>query len=97
MPFYIYPDSRETVVYIYNQPVKLMPNDFKLVKYIYDNRRKDCSYEELIKYIWSGLQGAGRDKGGIEQILFRVRTAFKDACGFGFIETITGFGIRLMI
>lgn len=96
-PFYIYSNATEPIVYVFNQPIPLSDQDFKFVQYLYSRRRTICTNEEIIAHLWPGSQSSGRDKGGIEQILVRVRKLFRGASGFGFIETVAGTGYRLMV
>lgn len=96
-PLYIYPNISEPIVYVFNQPIKLSTGDFKFINYLYQRRRTICTNEEIIAHLWPGPQSSGRDKGAIEQILVRVRKLFREASGFGFIETVAGTGYKLMV
>jgi len=95
-PLTIFPHATDTI-YVFNQEIKIGGGyRFQFVKYLYENRRKLCTYETITHHLWPGSQGHDRMP-AIEQLLVHVRAKFREAAGFEFIETVDGKGLRLLI
>jgi DNA-binding response OmpR family regulator len=56
-----------------------------------------CSYDELIEQIWPANQRVGITKANLDELLSSLRKKImRSSGGFTFLQTIRGYGIRLV-
>lgn len=76
---------------------KLSPSEFKLLKFLIQNKEKLCTKDEIIDAIWSDQKSQeGVTDQALDQIFYRLRKKVEqDASNPHYIHTIKGKGYRL--
>lgn len=76
---------------------KLSPSEFKLLKFLIQNKEKLCTKDEIINAIWSEQKSQeGVTDQALDQIFYRLRKKVEqDASNPRYIHTIKGKGYRL--
>jgi DNA-binding winged helix-turn-helix (wHTH) protein len=97
-PLYIEPALQK--VYVFGQQLELAPQEYALLRYLYDHRNRTCPYDQIIDHIWPGLREKGVVQKGrnLDVLLAKLRKALAGASqGFTFMQTVRGEGIRLVV
>lgn len=76
---------------------KLSPSEFKLLKYLIENKERLCSKDEIINAVWSDTKTQeGVTDQALDQIFYRLRKKIEmDPANPHFIHTIKGKGYKL--
>ena len=76
---------------------RLSPSEFKLMKYLIQNKEKLCSKDEIINSVWDDQKSQdGVTDQALDQIFYRLRKKIEqDPANPRYIHTIKGKGYRL--
>lgn len=76
---------------------RLSPSEFKLMKYLINNKEKICSKDEIITAVWSSQKSQeGVTDQALDQIFYRLRKKIEeDPTNPHYIQTIKGMGYKL--
>jgi pSer/pThr/pTyr-binding forkhead associated (FHA) protein len=84
------------VVRLNRHAIQLSPKEFSLLAYLYENRGKVCSKDEIGRTVWSEYQ-AGIYDYQIENLIRRLRTKIEsDANAPILLITVRGLGYKLL-
>jgi pSer/pThr/pTyr-binding forkhead associated (FHA) protein len=84
------------VVRVNRHAVQLSPKEFSLLAYLYQNRGKVCSKDEIGRTVWSEYQSGIYDY-QIENLIRRLRTKIEeDANSPVLLITMRGLGYKLL-
>lgn len=84
------------VVRLNRHAIQLSPKEFSLLAYLYENRGKVCSKDEIGRTVWSEYQ-AGIYDYQIENLIRRLRTKIEsDANAPVLLITVRGLGYKLL-
>jgi two-component system KDP operon response regulator KdpE len=76
------------------QPVSLSPTEFKMLKFLVENKGRAISEEELLEAVW-GLE-EGVERGYVRRYVWFLRQKLeKDPSNPEIIQTVRGFGYRM--
>ncbi len=91
------------VVRLNRHAIQLSPKEFSLLAYLYDNRGKVCSKDEIGQTVWSEYKRSGPVDGSgiydyqIENLVRRLRTKIEsDANMPVLLITVRGLGYKLL-
>ena len=90
------------VVRLNRRAIQLSPKEFSLLVYLYENRGKVCSKDEIGRTVWSEYKQAVWDQSGIydyqiENLIRRLRTKIEnDANSPVLLITVRGLGYKLL-
>lgn len=86
-------------IYIGTSPIseRLSPSEFKLLKYLIENKERLCSKDEIIASVWSNTKTQeGVTDQALDQIFYRLRKKIeKDPANPHYIHTVKGKGYKL--
>lgn len=76
---------------------KLSPSEFKLIRYLIQNKERLCSKDEIIQEVWGDQKSQeGVTDQALDQIFYRLRKKIeKDPTNPHYIHTIKGKGYKL--
>jgi DNA-binding response OmpR family regulator len=76
---------------------KLSPSEFKLLKYLIENKERLCTKDEIINSVWTDQKTQeGVTDQALDQIFYRLRKKIeKDPTSPHYIHTIKGKGYKL--
>lgn len=84
------------IVRLNRHAIQLSPKEFSLLAYLYENRGKVCSKDEIGRTVWSEYQ-AGIYDYQIENLIRRLRTKIEsDANAPVLLITVRGLGYKLL-
>jgi len=84
------------VVRLNRHTIQLSPKEFSLLAYLYQNRGKVCSKDEIGRTVWSEYQSGIYDY-QIENLIRRLRTKIEsDANSPVLLITVRGLGYKLL-
>jgi pSer/pThr/pTyr-binding forkhead associated (FHA) protein len=84
------------VVRLNRHAIQLSPKEFSLLAYLYDNRGKVCSKDEIGRTVWSEYQ-AGIYDYQIENLVRRLRTKIESDANMPILLiTVRGLGYKLL-
>ena len=84
------------VVRLNRRAIQLSPKEFSLLVYLYENRGKVCSKDEIGRTVWSEYQSGIYDY-QIENLIRRLRTKIEnDANTPVLLITVRGLGYKLL-
>jgi DNA-binding response OmpR family regulator len=84
------------VVRLNRRTIQLSPKEFSLLAYLYENRGKVCSKDEIGRTVWSEYQSGIYDY-QIENLIRRLRTKIEsDANTPVLLITVRGLGYKLL-
>ena len=76
------------------QPISLSPTEFKMLKFLVENKGRAISEEELLEAVW-GLE-EGVERGYVRRYVWFLRQKLeKDPSNPEIIQTVRGFGYRM--
>ena len=89
-------DSGQKVVTLHGQPVPLTPKQFTLLAYLAENTDRVCSESEILEAVWADSLYA--DSKDVKQYVYLVRRrlAAIDPNERNRIQTVPGFGYKLV-
>lgn len=77
-----------------NESVSLSPTEFKILRFLVENKERSISEEELLKTVW-GLE-EGTECGYVRRYIWFLRQKLeRDPANPELIETVRGFGYRM--
>lgn len=77
-----------------NEAVSLSPTEFKILRFLVENKERSISEEELLKTVW-GLE-EGTECGYVRRYIWFLRQKLeRDPANPELIETVRGFGYRM--
>jgi len=89
-------NAKAGVVRLNRHTVQLSPKEFSLLAYLYQNRGKVCSKDEIGRTVWSEYQSGIYDY-QIENLIRRLRTKIEsDANSPVLLITVRGLGYKLL-
>lgn len=93
-------DSEKNEIFVGSTPIseKLSPSEFRLLKYMVENRQRLCTKDEIISAVWkdSKTQEGVTDQ-ALDQIFYRLRKKIEpDPSMPHYLQTIKGKGYRLV-
>lgn len=92
-------DEEKNEIYVGATPIsdKLSPSEFKLLRYLIDNKERLCTKDEIISSVWSDTKTQeGVTDQALDQIFYRLRKKIEeDPANPHFIHTIKGKGYKL--
>jgi len=84
------------IVRLNRRAIQLSPKEFSLLAYLYENRGKVCSKDEIGRTVWSEYQSGIYDY-QIENLIRRLRTKIEsDANSPILLITVRGLGYKLL-
>jgi DNA-binding response OmpR family regulator len=76
------------------EPVSLSPTEFKMLKFMVENRGRAISEEELLQAVW-GLE-EGVERGYVRRYIWFLRQKLeRDPSIPDIIQTVRGYGYRI--
>lgn len=92
-------DEVKNEIYVGITPTsdKLSPSEFKLLRYLIENKERLCTKDEIINSVWNDTKTQeGVTDQALDQIFYRLRKKIeKDPANPHFIHTIKGKGYKL--
>ena len=89
-------DLERQLVTLDGDEVPLSPTEFKLLKYMVENRERAISEEELLREVW-GLD-AGSENNYVRRYIWFLRQKLEpDTDTPTLIQTVRGYGYRFMV
>lgn len=98
-------NSKTRQVFVDNQKleISLSVHEFKLLDYLYENRSRACSREELIDAVWGeAWRGSYKEKQDAKNALYQLVHRLRQKLESGsrrskYIKTVANYGYRLII
>lgn len=90
-------DERELRFYLGQEPIELTPNQFRLLRHLYEHLGQVRSRESCAEAVWGPDYVPGHDADNLDRLVSMVRATLRRVePGAQFIETRAGLGYRLM-
>ncbi|MBI5350498.1 MAG: response regulator transcription factor [Chloroflexi bacterium] len=78
------------------EAVSLSPTEFKMVRFLVENKRRAISEEELLKSVWGLELAPGSERGYVRRYVWFLRQKLeRDPTDPEMIQTVRGFGYRM--
>ena len=85
--------SEEKKVMVQEQEIKVTKNEFNILKYLYDNKNRVCTRDEIIESCWDDADVSLRV---IDVNVRRIRIKLEPYKSKVVIDSVQGFGYRLL-
>lgn len=86
-------DMKDRTVCVGDTPVSLRRREFDLLEYLFINRGKTVSKEDLLEHVWE--KGLYLFSNTVEVHVRSIRQKFMEEAGFKIIKTSRGFGYKI--
>ena len=86
--------SEEKKVTVQEQEIEVSKNEFNVLEYLYDNKNRVCTRDEIIESCWDNVDVSSRV---IDVNVTRIRKKLEPYKSKVVIDSVQGFGYKLLV